>query len=314
MPDTGVMVDGGRPDGDPPVSFCATTRCGPGTVCCESLMRCLGSGESCPGVVPPDAGTSFCATTRCAAGTTCCEASRSCIPEGAPCGGTTVCRTDTDCSLGLRCCPTTGRCNPPGMACIAPDAGVDAGTDGGTVTRCTNRDGCGRGQCVFPENVCVREGVCIAAITCLRAETFCACTGETYLACRPDRPTRARGACPGGTDGGTPDTGTGTCATDRDCPSGQACCGASGRCYDPGCLACCMFGVLRCTSNRDCSSTQYCAGEGCGTPGTCQTRPVACMEIYSPVCGCDARTYPNSCYAASSGVRFAFEGICRGTP
>ncbi|MFO0649966.1 MAG: FG-GAP-like repeat-containing protein [Polyangiales bacterium] len=36
------------------------------------------------------------------------------------------------------------------------------------------------------------------------------------------------------------DAGPAVCRGDVDCPAGQACCGVTGRCYDPRCLACCM--------------------------------------------------------------------------
>ena len=117
---------------------------------------------------------------------------------------------------------------------------------------------------MFAASACVRDGFCSAAIACLRAETFCSCAGETYLSCRPDRPTSARGACPS----------------------------------------------TSCRSNADCGRESYCAGDVCGTVGACATRPTACIEVYSPVCGCDGRTYPNSCYAASAGARVRTRGVC----
>ena len=29
---------------------------------------------------------------------------------------------------------------------------------------------------------------------------------------------------------------------------------------------------------------------------------IACIEIYDPVCGCNDKTYPNSCYAELEGI------------
>ena len=36
----------------------------------------------------------------------------------------------------------------------------------------------------------------------------------------------------------------------------------------------------------------------------------ACIEIYQPVCGCDQKTYSNSCYARINGLTKWTEGEC----
>ncbi|HWA73402.1 MAG TPA: Kazal-type serine protease inhibitor domain-containing protein [Polyangiaceae bacterium] len=44
--------------------------------------------------------------------------------------------------------------------------------------------------------------------------------------------------------------------------------------------------------------------------GVCQPIPMACDAILKPVCGCDGKTYDNSCEAALQGVSVSKEGEC----
>ena len=37
----------------------------------------------------------------------------------------------------------------------------------------------------------------------------------------------------------------------------------------------------------------------------------ACIEIYQPVCGCDNKTYSNSCFAGINGIESWIEGACK---
>ena len=37
----------------------------------------------------------------------------------------------------------------------------------------------------------------------------------------------------------------------------------------------------------------------------------ACIEIYQPVCGCDNKTYSNSCFAVINGIERWTEEACK---
>lgn len=64
------------------------------------------------------------------------------------------------------------------------------------------------------------------------------------------------------------------------------------------------------------AETDYCAlpAKACreiaDASGTCTPRPEVCTMDYTPVCGCDDKTYSNACQAAASGISVAYDGEC----
>jgi hypothetical protein len=39
-------------------------------------------------------------------------------------------------------------------------------------------------------------------------------------------------------------------------------------------------------------------------------RPEVCLQVFKPVCGCDGKTYSNSCTANAAGAVIAHDGAC----
>ena len=208
---------------------------------------------------------------------------------------------------------------------------------------------CEEGQiCAAATGQCSGEGVCtdIPEVCPLGLVPICGCDGKTYdtgcdawkagvlvaamLACKPpackvgDPQGCAKGKFCVVADGAC--GGEGACTPIPDpCPKYlQPACGCDGLTYGGACYGwkagvniayqgACKVTVCKVGDNEVCGVGRYCSAEEgqCGGEGGCSELPGGCPENIAPVCGCDGKTYGNTCEAGAAGVVVAAQGACK---
>ncbi len=71
------------------------------------------------------------------------------------------------------------------------------------------------------------------------------------------------------------------------------------------------FAGFQCEAGLTCQMDVGACHRIADAAGVCRRAPSVCPMIYQPVCGCDGKTYGNSCQALARGVSVAEPGVCK---
>jgi hypothetical protein len=89
-------------------------------------------------------------------------------------------------------------------------------------------------------------------------------------------------------------------------------CGSTDRTDDELGIPCSSPTGAECAANTFC---KFALADRCGAgdqAGTCEPIPGVCTQDFTPVCGCDGKTYANACAANAASVSVASPGECPG--
>jgi hypothetical protein len=212
------------------------------------------------------------------------------------------CPTMTDCATGGSAGSSAGTGNAAGITCAGL---LGAGCAAGMYCDLPISSSCGAAD---QTGVCkVKPDACDAIYA-----PVCGCDDKTYssdcVAHRAGISVASIGECGSGNGSGGSSSAGGSSA------GGSSAGGSTGTAGSGNSATC--GGLLP----AKCPADQYCRfpiTAQCGAAdqtGTCTAKPDACNLIYSPVCGCDDKTYGNDCAAAIAGVSVAKTGECAGDP